>query len=247
MTESTPLTDEPTRRLRSLVRVFMSPAIWLLTAYQALMLSVLRIDWQNYSDSAVGTYGPIILAAMFLGFFFLAAGTYQSFVREQSLVKVAMVFQNARLIFTRFILLSIKVGLLGFLIINIVVIVAQGLTGMEPKEIFDVMADYLVLIVSVSALALVYWLPLVFVKGNFNMLETMREALLLSWARIHHVGFLAVLILLPTFLMWMVSKQLSPAISVLGSILGELLAWVAFAYCVDYLKTEYSPVPENGS
>lgn len=247
MTEPVSPANESTRRLRATVRVFMSPAIWLLAAYQALMLSVLRIDLKQFSESVVGFYGPFIFAAMFLGFFFLAAGTYQSFVRESSLVRVITVFRNAQTIFSRFIFLSVKVGLLGFLFINIVVVIAQGITGLKPEEIFSVLANYLALIVSLFALALVYWLPLVFVKGNFNMLETMREALLLSWARIGHVGFLAVLILLPTFLLWLGSNQLSPTVVVVGSVVGELLAWVAFVYCVDYLKTEYPPAASSNS
>ncbi len=232
MTDPVSPSNESTRRLRAAVRVFMSPAIWLLTVYQALMFSFLRLE-------AATLYGPLIFAALFLGFFFLSAGTYQSFVSESSLVKVLMVLRNARLIFSRFIILSIKVGLLGFLLINIMVVIAQALTGLKPEEIFTVFASYLAVIVGVAGLVLVYWLPLVFFKCNFNMLETMREALLLGWARIGQAGFLAALILLPPVLLWSISNQLPQAIAILGSVVVELLAWVAFVYCVDYLKTEY--------
>ncbi len=240
MTDPVSQNNESTRRLRAAVRVFMSPAIWLLTVYQALMFSFLQME-------AATVYGPLIFATLLLGFVFLSAGTYQSFVSESSLVKVLMVLRNARLIFPRFIILSIKVGLLGFLLINIMVVIAQGLTGLKPEEIFTVFVSYLVVIVGVTGLALVYWLPLVFFKGNFNMLETMREALLLGWARIGQMGFLAALILLPPVLMWLVSNKLPQAIAVVGSVVVELLAWVAFAYCVDYLKTEYVPATQTRS
>jgi hypothetical protein len=157
------------------------------------------------------------------------------------------VVRNARSIFSRFGILSIKVVLLGFQLINIIAIVAQGLTGLEPEEIFKAVAGYLALIVGLMALALVYWLPLVFFKDNFNMLETMREALILGWARIGQVGFLAALILLPPLILWLTSNQLPPTIVVLGSVVGEVLAWVAFVYCVDYLKTDYKPEIQTGS
>ena len=176
MIEPVSTSDESTRRLHAAVRVFMSPAIWFLAAYQGLMLSILRMDLQRYGGETAALYGPLVFATVFLGFFFLAAGTYQSFVKESSLVQISMVFRNARSIFTRFIILSIKVGLLGFLLVNIVAVIAQGLTGLEPEEIFKAFTGYLALIIGVVTLALVYWLPLVFVKGNFNMLETMREA-----------------------------------------------------------------------
>ncbi len=225
----------------------MSPAIWLLAVYQGVMLSVLRMDLQRSGEEAVTLYGPLIFATLFLGFFFLAAGTYQSFVKEASLVQVMMVVRNARSIFSRFLILSIKVGLLGFLLINMMAVIAQGLTGLAPEEIFEAVADYLALIVGVMTLALVYWLPLVFFKGNFNMLETMREALILAWVRISQVGFLAALILLPPLILWLTSNQLPQSIVVLGSVVGEVLAWVAFVYCVDYLKTDYKPETQTGS
>ena len=247
MTDPVSPSDESTRRLRALVRTFMSPAIWLLAAYQALILSVFRLDFQRFGEEAAALYGPVIFAFLFLGFFFLVAGTYQSFVSGPSLVSVSMVFRNAQLIFSRFIILSIKVGLLGFLFVNIVVVIAQGLTGLDPEVLFKSIANYLTLIVGVITLALVYWLPLVFAKGNFNMLETMREALQLGWSRIRQVGFLAVLILVPPVLLWLGSNQLPQVIVVLGSVIGELLAWVAFVYCVDYLKTEYLPAIQPGS
>ncbi len=246
MTDSVSPSDESTRRLRAAVRTFMSPAIWLLAAYQALILSIFRLDFQRFGEEAAALYGPLIFATLFLGFFFLAAGTYQSFVSVSSLVSVSMVFRNAQLIFSRFIILSIKVGLLGFLLVNVVVVIAQGLTGLEPEALFKAVTNYLSLIVGVIALALVYWLPLVFAKGNFNMLETMREALQLGWSRIRQAGFLAALILVPPVLLWLGSNQLPPAIMVLGSVIVELLAWVAFAYCVDYLKTDYLPAIQSG-
>lgn len=246
MTETVSPSNESTRRLRAVVRTFMSPAIWLLAVYQTLMFFFLRADLKQYGEDAATLYGPLIFSAMLLGFFYLSAGTYQSFVSESSLVRVLMVFRNARLIFLRFLVLSIKVGLLGFLLVNIMVVIAQGFTGLEPEEIFKAFADYFPLIVGAMQLALVYWLPLVFVKGNFNMLETMREALQLGWARIGQIGFLAVLILLPPVLLWLMSNQLPTSVAVAGSVIGELLTWVAFVYCVDYLKTEYVPATQTG-
>jgi len=247
MTEPLAQPNESTRRLRAIVRVFMSPAIWLLALYQGLMLSVLRLDLQPQGGDATSLLGPLVFATLFLGFFFLVAGTYHSFVRESSLISIGMVFRNARPIFSRFIFLSIKVGLLGFLLINIVVVVVQGVAGLEPEEIFKAVANYLAPAVGLTALALVYWLPLVFFKGNFNMFETMREALLLGWARLDKVGFLAALILLPPILLWLTSGKLPQVMVVAGSVVGEVLAWVAYVYCVDFLKTDYVSAPKSES
>ncbi len=228
--------NENTRRLRAAVRTFMSPAVWLLSAYQAALLMLVRVDLSGYGDAVEAIYGPLGFVVLFLGLFFLAGGTYQSFASSASLVQIPAAIANGRRIFTDFILLSIKVGLLGLVIINVLVLIAQGFSGLPPEEVFKVYARYLTLVVAGLALVFVYWLPLVFVRGNFRLFETLSEALTIAQKRLPQVGFLAALILTPPIILVLVPGDIPAFFSISISVAGELLAWVAYVYCVDFLQ-----------
>jgi hypothetical protein len=229
--------NENTRRLRAAVRTFMSPAVWLLAAYQAALLMLMRIDLSGFGKTVETLYGPLVFTVLFMGLFFLAAGTYQSFASSRSLVQIPTVIANGRKIFSHFILLSIKVGLLGLVVINVLVLVAQGFSGLAPEEILRIYARYLTLIVAGLALVFVYWLPLVFVRGNFRLFETLSAALTIGRKRLPQVGFLAALILLPPAILAILPGGTHAMISMVISVAGELMAWVAYVYCVDYLQT----------
>lgn len=238
MTENQDLTiNENTRRLRAAVRTFMSPAVWLLAAYQAALLLLMRVDLSGFGKNVETLYGPLVFILLLMGLFFLAGGTYQSFANSRSLVQIPTVITNGRRIFSNFILLSIKVGLLGLVAINVLVLVAQGFSGLAPEEILRIYARYLTLIVAGLALVFVYWLPLVFVRGNFRLFETLAEALTIGRRRLPQVGFLAALILLPPAILAILPGGTPALVTIAIGVAGELMAWVAYVYCVDYLQT----------
>lgn len=230
--------SENTRRLRAALRVFMSPAIWMLVAYQVLLLSLARMDWQDFGDKVTSLYGPFIFSVLFVGFFFLAGGTYQSFAVSKSLVPLTEIVKNAKRVFASFLLLSIKVGLLSLLAINVVIAIVQSATGMSAEEILKTHAQLLPLIVGSLALVFVYWLPFVFVRGDFHLFRTLREALLLARAHLHQAGFLFLLILLPSLVLWWLPATTPTVLAIGVSAVGEVMAWVAYAYCVDFLRDQ---------
>lgn len=238
MTENQhPTLHENTRRLRAAVRTFMSPAVWLLAVYQAALLMLMRVDLSGFGKNVETLYGPLVFTVLFMGLFFLAGGTYQSFASTRSLVQIPAVIANGRKIFSNFILLSIKVGLLGLVVINVLVLIAQGFSGLGPEEILKIYARYLTLIVAGLALVFVYWLPVVFVRGNFRLFETLSEALTIGRNRLPQVGFLAALILLPPAILAILPGGTPAPVSIAIGVAGELMAWVAYVYCVDYLQT----------
>jgi len=243
MTEQQPQSNENTRRIRAFVRTFMSPAIWLFAGYQVALLLLLRVDLASFGENVSSLYAPLVFTALFMGLFFLAAGIYQSFAVSQSVIQIPMALANARRIFSAFILLSLKAGLLGLLAINVLVVFIQVFTGIEPGVLFKTYARYLSAIVSVLALVFVYWLPLVFVRGNFRLLETLAEAFRIGRNRISQAGFLAALLLIPPFLLILLPADFADAVVIGLSVIGELLAWVAFAYCAEYLQSVGAPTP----
>ncbi|KPK55416.1 MAG: hypothetical protein AMS22_04460 [Thiotrichales bacterium SG8_50] len=233
--------NENTRRIRAFVRTFISPAIWLFAGSQVLLLVLLRIDLSAYGDNVSGLYGPLVFTVLFMGLFFLAAGIYQSFAVSQSVIQIPMALANARRIFSAFIVLSLKAGLLGLLAINVLVVFVQVFSGMEPDVLFRTYARYLSAIVAVLALVFVYWLPLVFVRGNFRLFETLGEAFRIGRSRLPQAGFLAALLLIPSFLIMILPIDTADGVVIALSVVGELLAWVAFAYCAEYLQSAAPP------
>jgi hypothetical protein len=241
MTEQSLPENENTKRIRAFVRTFMSPAIWMFAGYQAVVLLLMRLNLFGMNQEAGGLFGPLLFTALFLGLFFLAGGLYQSFASSQSMIQIPTALANGRQVFTNFILLSVKAGLLGFLAINVLIVVAQFLTGMETEELIKVYARYLTLIVAILGFIFVYWLPLVFVRGNFRLLDTLGEAFRIGRARLAQSGFLAALILLPPMTLMLLPEG-TPSPLVIGiSVVGELFAWVAFVYCADYLQSAPPP------
>lgn len=243
MTEQNLPEDENTMRIRAFVRTFLSPAIWLFAGSQVALLLLLRIDLSAYGDNVSGLYGPLVFTALFMGLFFLAAGIYQSFAASQSVIQIPVALANARRIFSAFIVLSLKAGVIGLLAINVLVVFVQVFTGMEPEVLFKTYARYLSLLVAVLGLVFVYWLPLVFVRGNFRLFETLAEAFRIGRRRLPQAGFLAALLLVPALLLILIPADVADGVTIALSVIGELLAWVAFAYCTEYLQsTTAAPV-----
>jgi hypothetical protein len=247
MTDNNMSENENTRRIRAFVRTFLSPAIWLFAGVQVVLLLLLRVDLSTYGENVSGLYGPLFFTALFMGLFFLAAGIYQSFAVSQSVIQIPMALSNARRIFSSFVILSLKAGLLGLLAINVLVVFMQVLTGMEPEVLFKTYARYLSVVVAVLGLVFVYWLPLVFVRGNFKLFNTLSEAFRIGRERLPQAGFLAALLLIPPFLLMILPVDTTDVIVIALSVVGELLAWVAFAYCAEYLQSMSTPstVPGN--
>lgn len=234
--------NENTKRIRAVVRTFMSPAIWLFAGYQALILVLMRMDLVPLNEVLGGLLAPIVFTALFLGLFFLAGGLYQSFASGASLIQVPTALDNGRKVFSSFIFLSLKAGVLGFVALNVLIVVVQGLTGLETEELIKTYIRYLAPIVAIIGLIFVYWLPLVFVRGNFRLFETLAEAFRIGGQRLGQVGFLAVLILIPPLTLMLLPKTAPSAFVILVSVIGELFAWVAFVYCAEYLQSQ-QPAP----
>jgi cell division protein FtsW (lipid II flippase) len=76
-----------------------------------------------------------------------------------------------------------------------------------------------------------------------RLLETLAEAFRIGRNRISQAGFLAALLLIPPFLLMLLPADFADAVVIGLSVIGELLAWVAFAYCAEYLQSVGAPTP----
>ena len=238
--------NENTKRIRAFVRTFMSPAIWLFAGYQAAILLLMRMDLSQMNQTISGLVAPLLFTVFFLGLFYLAAGIYLSFASGTSLIQIPTVLANGRKVFTNFMFLSLKAGVLGFVVLNVLIVVVQAITGMETEALIKTYIRYLAPIVAILGLIFVYWLPLVFVRGNFRLFETLAEAFRIGNQRLGQVGFLAVLLLVPSFSLMLLPGTAPSLLVIFISVIGELFTWVAFVYCVEYLQSQsQAPTPSQ--
>lgn len=230
---------ENTRRIRAVVRVLLSPVVWLVTLYQAGLMMLLRADLTLGSQLVTG----FLYAVLFLGFFFLAAGAYRAFVVTRNVVTVPAAVRHGREAFSGFMLLLVKAGLLTIVALNMVVVVGQGLTGLEPEEYIKTYIGWMPQVVAVLAFVFVFWLPVVFVRNNFRLFETLRMALGFWRGRLGEAPFLALLVLIPAAVLGLAPEKAPFALHLAISMVGEVLAWVAYVYCAERIA-EVGTAPE---
>jgi hypothetical protein len=226
---ATETANAATRRIRAFVRVLLSPVVWLVTLYQGGLMVLLRADVTPASQLVTA----FLYATLFLGFFFLAAGTYRAFVVTRNVVSIPVAVGHARAAFSGFMLLLVKAGLLAIVVLNVVVVVGQGATGLEPEEFIKTYIGWLPQLVAVLAFVFVFWLPIVFVHNNFSLFATLRTAVGFWRGRFHEGIFLALLVLLPAAVLGLVPEKAPFALHLAIGMAGEILTWVAFVYCAE--------------
>lgn len=222
-----PEENENTYRIRATVRTLMSPGMWLVVASQAVTLVLFSVI--GGQDSA-GKMSPIYAMFAFFIFLYLTAGMFRSLATGSSVVSVREVLSNAPRVFGRFLLLGLKTFLLFLFVFYFVLIFLGG--GLEVLKAYPWVWG---MALAVSAVALVYWLPIVFVTDRFELIQTLVSALHMQKKRLRQLPFIAILILTPniTGLFFNVGEAMTTAIAI--SVLSEILGWIAYTYCIEYV------------
>jgi hypothetical protein len=83
--------------------------------------------------------------------------------------------------------------------------------------------------------ALVYWLPIVFVTGRFEMIPTLVSALQMQQKRLQQLPFIAVLLLAPNIVGLFLDLEQGLLAAAIISVLSEVLGWIAYTYCIEYV------------
>lgn len=234
---------ESERRLRAIVRAFLSPGVWLVVAAQFLAQFALR------QGVAAGESGPelshaLLISALTLGFAYLQAGAYHGLAKGQDRLTLRETAAPGIALFARFLWLFLKLGVFVALVFNLFALVLMGAAGVSPDAFARQLVPILPMLLAIAGLAFVYWLPLVFVTDDFRLLATWRRALRTAWQRLPQLGFLAVLLIAPVVLLLLLPEGAPEVLLLSLSMLASLLGWVVYIYCAEWLRDH---PPENAS
>ncbi len=235
------MSDTPSRytetehRLHAAVRVFFSPGIWLVLATQIALL--FSLQWRAPSDASPAQSALSILATLIalVLFFYLQAGAFHALTLDKKPLSPKAVFHAAKEIFSIFMLLTLKAGLVLMIVLNVLLYTAMLVTGLELQAIVHAVSPF-GLAVSLLAFVFVYWLPFVFVRREFRLFTSLRSALKIAWTRLSHSGFLALLIIAPILLAELFPAQSPWWLELILSVLTGLMSWIAYVYCVQVLQ-----------
>ena len=219
--------NESTYRIRAAVRVLMSPGMWL-----AVMLFVLTaIQNPLVTGEKVSPGDSTILFHLFLfAFLFVVSGLFQSLATGNSVVSLRDVILNAPPVFGRFLLLILK-ALFVFILLPVLLF----FTLIADPEAMKTHFWMLSVIYELAILFAIYWLPIAFVTGRFGLVQTMTAALQMQLHRLRQLPFLAVLLLTPNILGMLFQAEQQVVAVILISALSEILGWIAYTYCIEYV------------
>lgn len=231
----TPAYTEGERRLRAIVRAFLSPGVWLVVGAQFLAQFALR------QGVAAGEPGPglprtLLISALMMGFAYLQAGAYHGLTKGSDRLTLREVATPGVALFARFLWLFLKLGVSVALVFNLFALVLMGAAGVSPDAFARQLVPILPMLLAVLSLVFVYWLPLVFVTGDFRLFATWRRALHTAWQRLPQSGFIAALLIAPVALLLLLPEGMPEALLLLLSALASLLGWVVYIYCVEWLR-----------
>lgn len=224
---------EGERRLRALVRAFVSPGLWLVVGVQLVLQLALARGLAGDEQAPVWL---LALSGLVLGFAWLQTGAYRTLAHGRDRLSAADTLRAGRGRFARFLWLFVKLGLLAALLFNVAVFLFLSGSGMSPDALVRALAPFLGLLWAALGFLFVYWLPLVFVTDDFRLLATLRRALFTAWRRLPQSGFLAASILLPPALFTLLPGA-SPLWLLVPLAAGaSLLGWAAYIYCAEWLR-----------
>jgi len=233
MVQSNNEIPESTYQIRAAVRTVMSPAVWVLTLWQAIMLISLSILGGN-EDTGPVTGFPVIFSILIFGFIYLISGLFRAFSTRTGVVSVLEAFNEGKNYFTPFIWLMLRLLVLFFLVTQILLIT----TGAQPGAIIKEGAKSFAFVISFLSFLFIYWLPIVFSTPDFRLFKTLNAALIVAVDRLKQSLFLAVLILLPALIAWMMPVDIPLAALVSIASISEIATWIAYVYCIEYLIRE---------
>jgi hypothetical protein len=234
---------ENTRRIHALVRAAYSPAVWGMALISVLLTSSRMLA---ASKGAPPWIGPLVLTVVVILFIYLTAGACEVFARSSAPVSLGQAFRAAGHVFGSFLWLMLKASLVGFVLFEAIMMVVVGVIGVEPFKNPKATADLFTVFASIVALVLVYWVPIVFVRRNFRLFETLGLALRTVRERPGSMLFLAILLWTPVAILTFTGDEVPLLLVIPVVILGEWLRWAAYAYCVDVVASMPAPTVSAG-
>lgn len=237
----TVIADEPTRRLRAVVRAALSSGMWLVIALQILMGFALRLPGDE--DGAMATVRLAVLMLATGGVLYSTAGVSAALAAGREPVSALTALAAARAVFGAFLWLLLKAGLVAIAAMQLILTVLIAAAGQDPTQAMAELPAHLLPVSALLGFVLVYWMPVVFYRRDFRLFATLGEALRLARMRLAAAGFLALLTLAPAAIAWALDGRGGITAAFLLQVIASLLAWTAYVYCVEWLQDATPPKP----
>jgi hypothetical protein len=236
VTHDIPARTEGELRLHAMVRAVLSPGIWIVLAAQ--MLLAFALQWRVPEDAAplVSMLAIFLTAAALMLFFYLQAGAFHALSQGREVLPVGEVIRAGKAVFSAFVWLILKAGLLFAVVMNVLVLVVLLLTGSNLEGLTQALTAYFGPMTGVLAFVFVYWLPFVFVQREFRLLPGLKASLRIAWARLSHSAFLALMVLMPALAAGFLPANSPVLLNAMVSLATGILGWIAYIYCVDVLR-----------
>lgn len=221
-------------RLRAFLRALLSSGVWAVIAAQLAMLFLLRAAPETTAASAQLRLGALV--ALFFALLYLVAGASHALARSRDTVSVREVLRAGQAVYGRFLWLAFKAAIVFLVLFNLLLSVVLALSGLEMQALIEASVGVYSWLGALIGFVFVYWMPVIFVRGNFMLVETLRTALANLWDDRRHAVFLAFLTLTPTVLAAFLGDP-PPWLAVVAlNIAGGLLGWTAYAFCAARLQ-----------
>jgi hypothetical protein len=226
--------SEGERRLRAAVRALLSTSVWCTVGGQLFLVAFWR--FASADSGASVTALVIVLAAAFAGFLYLTVGVSQALADRRDTVGLRVAVRAGSASYGPFLWMIAKAALLGGVLLNIAIYIVNGAAVGEPATWTESALRLLPLAQGVVSFAFVYWLPIVFVRRNFALFQTLRAALATAWQRLPQAGYLALLTLTPAVLATIAGDSAPFVVLLLLTLIGAMMEWIAYIYCVEWLQ-----------
>jgi hypothetical protein len=249
--------NEGERRIRAAVRALMSPGVWLVVAVQlptGMLLHNILLALTSEESAQPLLPWVMLLMLLFLVYVYLMSGTSRAFALNAVTVSPQDAVMRGQQVFNAFLWLAVKISVVGMLTVYVGLYVfgmAAQLIGTttqsDAETVVQTLAPVVVPALKAGAMivpfALVYWLPIVFIRNDFRIVPTAQLALKIIWRQLPRSGFLAFLIFCPLLLLWLLPSGAPFAFTLLLGVLGQLMAWTAYVYCLETLMANPNWLP----
>ena len=220
-------------RLRAIVRVLLSSGVWAVIGMQLGLTLLWHYALSDNRDPASSSL--LLLAIVLAGFLYLTAGVSGALADRREVVGLRDALRAGALYYAKFLWLIAKLVLLTGALLN-VMIYLTGTSEDPSRGTAAPMFGILPLVQGILSFVFVYWLPIVFTRGDFALFKTLRAALVMAWHRASNAGFLAFLTVTPAAVSFAVDDSIPLAAVLAINLVGGAMEWVAYAYCVGCLQ-----------
>ncbi len=232
-----PTPTESEQRIRAAVRVVLSPGVWLVIGLQVVFVTlraqtVVPLDNIGPTGLALATFGALLILI------YLVSGTFRAFALGDSTVSIAETLSRGKEVFSSFLWLLVQVGLLLLLVLFVFLSLlysSRSVDDANTEQLITEIVPNVRMVAMVIPFLLVYWFPVVFSTNDFRVFATLRSALRIIWQRLWKSGFLAFLIFFPLVVFWLLPDNSPLIVFLIVNIIGEVMGWIAYVYCVESL------------